>query len=151
MLHTSPDSKWNKTIAPFLEKSTRLRLNAWGVHASKESEAALDPLVKWVSDNFPTAKDTYPQVWGLERHLLRAVHQTFLSAAMSDEFAEQFRGMGKQELEECARSFHFDECEQREGLNKILREHAKNQRKAGEWEEPPELKEGEADKLEAEL
>jgi hypothetical protein len=50
MLHTSPDSKWNKTIQPFLEKSTRLRLNAWGVHASKESEAALDPLVKWVSD-----------------------------------------------------------------------------------------------------
>jgi hypothetical protein len=103
------------------------------------------------SPSFPTAKDTYPQVWGLERHLLRAVHQTFLSAAMSDEFAEQFRGMDKKELDECARSFHFDQCEQREGLNKILREHAKNQKGQGQWEEPPALKEGEADKLEAEL
>jgi len=43
MLHTNPKSKWNTTIAPFLEKKTELRLDAWGVHPSAESEAALNP------------------------------------------------------------------------------------------------------------
>lgn len=147
MLHTNPDSKWNKTIQPFLNKKNTLRLDAWGVHASKESEDALNPLVRWVEKHFPTAKDTYPSVWGLERHLLRAVHQTFLSTAMSDEFAEQFRGMTKEDLEKCAHSFHFDECIQREGLNKILRDHAKNKRSEGQWEEHPPLTEKDQEKL----
>lgn len=32
--------------------------------------------------------------------------------------------MGQKELDEAARSFRFDECLQREGLNKVLSEHA---------------------------
>lgn len=35
-----------------------------------------------------------------------------------------FKDMSLEELEECAGSFRFDECVQREGLNKALEEHA---------------------------
>lgn len=148
MLHTNPNSKWNKTIQPFLDKKKMFRLDAWGVHPSQESEDALNPLIAWIEKYCPQAKDVYPTPWGIERHLLRNIHQTFLSAVLSDEFAEQFRGMGKEELEQCARSFHFDECVQREGLNKILREHATNHSKPGEWTEPPALSEADQGKLE---
>ena len=124
MLHTNHNSMWNKTIQPFLNKKKQYRLDAWGVHPSEEGEAAVNPLVEWIEKVCPTAKDTYPTNWGVERHVLRGVVQTFLSGAMSDEFAEQFRGMDKEQLDKLAHSFHFDECVQREGLNKILREHA---------------------------
>jgi hypothetical protein len=36
-----------------------------------------------------------------------------------------FRGMDEKALDALAHSFHFDECVQREGLNEILRNHAK--------------------------
>jgi len=124
MMHTSPNSKWNKTIQPFLDKKTKYRLDAWGVHRSAESEAAVNPLVEWIDKICPQAKDAYPGPWGTERHVLRAVVQTFLSAQFSDEFAKQFEGLDMKELDELAHSFHFDECVQREGLNQILTSHA---------------------------
>lgn len=124
MLHTSPSSKWMRTIAPFLEKKKKYRLDAWGVHESKEAEAVLDPLVKWIDEVCPDAREVYPGPWRTERHVLRAVVQTFLSDAFQREFAEAFRGFEKSDLEECARSFHFEECVQREGLNRILSEYA---------------------------
>jgi hypothetical protein len=52
------------------------------------------------------------------------VFNTFLASSFVDEFAALFEGMEEIELEELARSFHFDECVQRNGLNQILKEHA---------------------------
>ncbi|GIC93545.1 glycoside hydrolase family 5 protein [Aspergillus udagawae] len=125
MIHTSPDSKWNKTIQPLLEKKKKFWLDAWGREPSAEPEAALKPLVDWIDKVSPQAKETYPTPWHTERHLLRNVFQTFLAASFVDEFAELFRGMDEKELEALAHSFHFDECVQRGGLNEILREHAR--------------------------
>jgi hypothetical protein len=126
MLHTDPKSKWNQRIQPFLDKKKKFRLDAWGVYPSEESEAAVNPLVGWIEKISPSAKDMYPTPWDVERHVLRNVVQTFLSATFSDEFAEQFRGMDEKELDELAHSFHFDECMQREGLNKILTSYAES-------------------------
>ncbi|KAF7595253.1 hypothetical protein BBP40_006753 [Aspergillus hancockii] len=124
MIYTNPESKWNKTIQPFLEKKNRLWLDAWGRRPSAEPESALRPLVEWIDRVSPRAKETYPTSWNTERHLLRNVFQTFLATSFAEEFAELFRGMDEAELDALARSFHFDECVQREGLNEILREHA---------------------------
>jgi hypothetical protein len=41
------------------------------------------------------------------------------------EFAKQFQGMSMEDLEECARSFSYERCLNREGLNEILREHSR--------------------------
>lgn len=58
--------------------------------------------------------------------MARAVVQTFVAPQFSREFAELFREFKSHEdLDRLARCFHFDECVQREGLNRILREHAK--------------------------
>lgn len=47
-----------------------------------------------------------------------------MSTCVQDEFASIFKDMSPEEPEECARSFRFDECVQREELNKALEEHA---------------------------
>ena len=125
MVHTSPDSAWNKLLRPFLEKKRHLQLDAWGKYPSPEAEAAISPLVEWIDKVSPGAKDVYPTPWATERHMLRATFQTFLASTFSMEFADLFRGKSFEELEALARSFHFDECVQREGLNKTLSDHAK--------------------------
>ncbi|RFU29525.1 hypothetical protein B7463_g6814, partial [Scytalidium lignicola] len=125
MVHTSPESPWNRLIAPFLEKKKRLQLDSWGKYPSQEVEAVMKPLLEWIDKVSPTAKDLYPSNWDLQRHLDRAVLQTFLSDSLQMEFAERFKGKSIEELDELARSFHFDNCVQRAGLNKIMSEHAK--------------------------
>lgn len=130
MVYTNPDSLWNKTISPFLEKKRRLQLDAWGKYPSKEVEQVLNPLVKWIDTVSPTAKDTYPTPWATERHILRATLQTFVSQSFSLEFAELFKDFSIEELDEAARSFSFNNCLQREGLNRIMSEHAEIHKRA---------------------
>jgi hypothetical protein len=125
MIHTAPDSKWMRTIAPFLKIKLEAQLDAWGAYPSAPMKAVLDPFVRHIESINPDAGNEYPTNWGVERQITRAVLQVFLSRTLQGKFAEQFRGMGKEELEECARSFSFKECKKREGLNEILREHAK--------------------------
>ena len=124
MVYTSPDSKWNKTIAPMLEKKKAHQLDAWGRYPSKEAEAAYKPLVEWIDKVAPEAKETYPTPWATERHVGRAVLQTFVASSFSDYFAGLFKDKSMEELDALAHSFHFDECKQREGLNQILSSHA---------------------------
>ena len=125
MVHTAPDSAWNTLLAPFLEKKRRLQLDAWGKYPSAEAEAALKPLVEWIDRVAPSAKEQYPTPWATERQMLRQAFQTFVANSLSSEFAELFRGKSLQELDQLARSFAFEECVQREGLNRVLHEHAK--------------------------
>lgn len=124
MVHTSPDSPWNKLIAPFLEKKKRLQLDSWGKYPSEEVENLMKPLIEWVDKVSPTAKDLYPTSWNTQKHLDRAILQTFLSDSLQMEFAELFRDKSFDELELLANSFHFDQCVQRDGLNRIMSDHA---------------------------
>jgi hypothetical protein len=124
MIYTNPESKWNKTLKPFLDKKRDFWLDKWGRRPAPGPEAALRPLVDWIDSVSPTAKETYPTSWNTELHVLRNVFNTFLAASFVDEFAALFRGMSEKDLEELARSFHFESCVQREGLNHILRDHA---------------------------
>lgn len=124
MVHTAPDSVWNRLVAPFLAKKRSLQLDGWATSPSAEVDALLDPLVEWVDRVSPEAKNTYPGPWKTKRHIQRRVFHDFLSASFSDEFASLFIGMGRDQLEDLARSFSFEKCVQRQGLNKILGDHA---------------------------
>ncbi|KAJ5722671.1 hypothetical protein N7488_000706 [Penicillium malachiteum] len=125
MIYTSPQGKWNKNIRPFLDKKRAVWIDKWGHNPDPEAEAALKPLNDLIDRVSPTATTTYPTSWNTNMHVTRNVFWTFLAASFSDEFASLFEGMEEKELEELARSFHFDECLQREGLNQILKEHAR--------------------------
>jgi hypothetical protein len=55
----------------------------------------------------------------------RVLRNILLSEELYPEYAEYFRDLSFEELDELAASFKFENCKQREGLNKVLREHAK--------------------------
>lgn len=127
MVTTKPSSKWNQLIAPFLEKKKKYQLDGWGREPTAESDAAVKPLVEWIDKVSPTAKDTYPTPWATETHVMRNIHQTFLAASFSNEFASLFRGLEKDDLDALAYSFHFNECRQRSRLNETIVGFAKPQ------------------------
>ena len=95
MVFTDPNSKWNTLIAPILEKKKKYQLDAWGKYPSAEVEGLINPLVKWIDEVSPTAKDTYPSTWRTKQHVERAVLQTFLAESFVEEFAGLFEGKMK--------------------------------------------------------
>lgn len=125
MVHTNPQSRWNTTIRPLLDKKRRCWADSWGRQPSTEIDAILKPLVAFVDSITPAAGAMYPQTAGTQGHLVRRIFTTYLAESLSDEFANLFRGMDEKELDALAHSFHFDECVQREGLNHMLKEHAR--------------------------
>ena len=54
----------------------------------------------------------------------RLLRNILLSEELTPEYASYFEGLSLQELDELAGSFKFENCVQREGLNKVLRDHA---------------------------
>lgn len=124
MVHTSPESPWNKLLQPWLDKKKRLQLDAWGKYPSKEVEDVINPVIKWIDEVSPYAKDVYPTTWNTARHVERAILQTFLAESFQKEFAQLFDGKSEAELDELAKSFSFEQCMQRGGLNRIMSSHA---------------------------
>jgi hypothetical protein len=124
MVFADPKSKYMRTIESWLAKKRKLNLDAWGRYPSQEVEAALGPLIAFIDANAPEATKTYPTVWNTDRHINRTVLQTFVAQSFNMEFARLFEGMSLEELDECAKSFAFENCVQRKGLNKIMSEHA---------------------------
>lgn len=52
------------------------------------------------------------------------IRNILLSEELYPEYAEHFRGLSFEELDELAASFKFENCTQRIGLNKVLTEDA---------------------------
>lgn len=54
----------------------------------------------------------------------RLLRNILLSEELIPEYASHFQSLSLEELDELAASFKFENCVQREGLNKVLRDHA---------------------------
>jgi hypothetical protein len=124
MVYTSPDSAYNKLIQPMLEKKKKYQLDAWGKYPSQEVEGLILPLVDFINKVSPNATNMYPSTWDTRKHVDRVVLQMYLADSFAAEYAELFRDKSKDELEELAKSFSFEACKKRDGLNKIMSEHA---------------------------
>ncbi|KAM0152230.1 hypothetical protein ACHAQE_003814 [Botrytis cinerea] len=129
MVTASSSSPYNSLTSSFVEKKRALQLDLWGPPASDSLNKVLDPLVNWIEENAPKAKEQYPTPWGTHRQLLRGVVQTYVVSSFADEFAELFRGLGEDELDALAGSWKFENCMRREGLNKVLSDFAEVRRR----------------------
>ena len=136
MVHLDPNSKYMRTIGKFLEKKRALQTDAWGRYPSKQVEDVINPLVEWIDNVAPESKEQYPTPWNTERQVTRLINQLWVAKCLSDEFAELFRDMSMDELEACAKSFHFDACLQRDGLNEALMAHADMPQVERNWVRP---------------
>lgn len=126
MVYVSPSTPYMQLFQPFLQKKYRLAVDAWGAD-DKSVRHIYDPLVQHIKDNVPDEahRELYPfPVWRVEERVTRISRTILLAEFMVKEWAEHFRGMGEDELERLAESFKFENCVERAGLNKVLREHA---------------------------
>ncbi|GIC87480.1 glycoside hydrolase family 5 protein [Aspergillus udagawae] len=124
MIYCDPESKYMKTVQDFADKKKHLNLDHWGMYPNAELDKSIKELVRWVDRHAPEATKTYPTTWNTERHIRPAVMQTFVADSFSMEFAKHFENMSEDELEECAKSFAFENCVSRGELNRIMSEHA---------------------------
>lgn len=124
MVHTNPDSPYNKLIEPILQKKKKYQLDSWGKYPSEEVAAVIDPVINFIDKVSPNATKAYPSTWDTRKHVERVVLQMYLAESFTEEYAELFRDKSKDELEELAKSFSFEQCVKRDGLNKIMSDHA---------------------------
>ncbi|KAF8753334.1 glycosyl hydrolase 5 (cellulase A) family [Rhizoctonia solani] len=124
MVYAGPDTAYIKHLKPFLEKKKRVAADEWGADV-KVVKHIFDPLEEWLIKEAPGIKQRYPRMWNVSTHVGRLVRNILLSEELYPEYAEYFRDMSFEQLDELAASFKFENCQQREGLNQVLRDHAK--------------------------
>ncbi|KZV64520.1 glycoside hydrolase family 5 protein [Peniophora sp. CONT] len=126
MVHVSPDTPYMKLFKEFLHKKHRLAVDSWGSNDASVKDI-YQPIADLIKENVPDEahQHLYPWPnWSVEERVNRLARATLVAEYLVKEWAEHMRGMEKPQLEELARSFHFDNCLQRDGLNEVLRAHA---------------------------
>jgi hypothetical protein len=121
MVYTSPMSKWNSLLAPFLAKKERLAVDFWGVDAS-HLDSIFGPVENWITQNFTAIETKYPKHWKVRKHLARSARYTLLADALQEEFAGLFSGKTKDELDEILACWKVENCIGREGLWNVIRQ-----------------------------
>ncbi|PBK61007.1 glycoside hydrolase family 5 protein [Armillaria solidipes] len=126
MVYVNPDTPYMERLRPFLLKKHRLAADAWGADDS-EVKHLYDPIVNHIVDAVPDEmkRKLYPPLWTLEDRVTRIARTMLVAEFLVGEWAEIFRGLGEEELDVLAKSFRFENCLKREGLNDVLKENAK--------------------------
>ncbi|EIW65879.1 hypothetical protein TREMEDRAFT_35989 [Tremella mesenterica DSM 1558] len=124
-MYVNPDTEYMKLLGPFLDKKKRLAVDAWAVD-EENVKHIFDPLNNWLEENISNVnhEKRYPPMWKMSRHVSRMVREILLSEELVHEYAQYFCDKSKDELEELAKSFAFENCIQRERLNDILKKDA---------------------------
>jgi hypothetical protein len=127
MVHVSPETPYMKLFwdSGFLQKKFRLAVDTWGAD-DKAVKHAYEPIVSLIKEAVPDEKDRqlYPYpLWTVEGRVERLARNMLVAEFLVMEWAEHFVGKTEEELEELAKSFLFENCLKREGLNKVLTEY----------------------------
>jgi endoglucanase len=117
-LRLAPDSPYMQRIAPILRKKTRLAVDLWGGRRQNMSEV-LEPIFRVLAQECP---DWSPYPWGYEFVVCRLVLQILFSEALLPQFAEVFRGMDEESIDEMMRSFRLENCQPWQPLVDLLRQ-----------------------------
>ncbi|KAF9050862.1 glycoside hydrolase [Hymenopellis radicata] len=125
MVYVSPDTAYMTRFKDFLAKKHRLAVDAWGAD-DKHVKHVYDPIVEHIREAVPdeSKRKLYPPIWSLEDRVTRITRTILVAEYLVAEWADIFRGLDEEALEELAKSFHFDNCVKREGLNEVLRNNA---------------------------
>ena len=126
MVYVAPETAYRQHFATFLAHKYRLAADSWGAD-DKYVRHAYDPIVQLIEENVPNEehRKLYPYpVWTVRGRVARVARCTLISEFLVREWADQFKGLSVEQLDRLAESFKFENCMEREGLNKVLREHA---------------------------
>ncbi len=122
-VHMSRDSKWFKHFQPWLDKKVKLALDRWARTPDPELEKKVyEPVKSHFKEVIPEHlhRAVYPRTWGIDDYVDRVLRDILLSRYLVYEFAEYFRDLSFEELDELAASWKFENLVVREGLVKRL-------------------------------
>ncbi|RSH95251.1 hypothetical protein EHS25_000337 [Saitozyma podzolica] len=119
MVYPKSDSPYLSLLKPFLEKKKTLSADGWGFNEAPVKHI-FGPLEKWLEENVPSLEKKYPPTWKIKKHVLRMVRGLLLSEELVKEYASYFEGLDYDQLDALAKSFHFDNCVQRDQLVRIM-------------------------------
>ena len=125
MVHVSLDTPYMTLFKDFLAKKHRLAVDAWGADVT-HVQPAYQPLIDLIQKEVkPEHQTLYPwPLWKAEDRAGRLARNILVSEFSVQEWAEHFRGKSEAEIEEIAKSFAFENCLHRDGLNKVLTDNA---------------------------
>jgi endoglucanase len=119
LVYANPESEWMRRTKPVREIKTALRCDSW----IERHEAPIAALIQQIAEHASTVVADQPGSWsGLDEALRFAICDGLLSGMLLPAFAEQFRGMSEDEIDQMMQSFAFRNCVQREGLVQLIRE-----------------------------
>ena len=86
--------------------------------------AAFAPAFAYLKEHFGSALSrlNYPPWWSLKDHFWRRNIYSMISDRACVDFVEKMRGMSKDDLDELAASYRFENCEIRGPLEQLLKE-----------------------------
>jgi endoglucanase len=103
-------------VRPIVEKKQRLGADAWGTTDAGVRQV-IGPLEELFERDFPNY-DPFP--FGARRHIAQLVRHMLLSEPLTQEWAERFRGVTADDIDQLMRSFLFENCRERQELAEIL-------------------------------
>ncbi|CDK28776.1 unnamed protein product [Kuraishia capsulata CBS 1993] len=117
-----PESKYYSHLKDWLAKKQRLGIDKWGRIAPKEVESIYDAVKDHFHKEIPEKfhKAVYPNNLAIDGYIDRVLRECLLSQFLTFEFAEYFRDLSFEELDELASSFKFENLQTRDELNAIL-------------------------------
>ncbi|KAH9939768.1 glycoside hydrolase [Epithele typhae] len=125
MVYVSRETPYMTLFRDFLAKKHRLAIDAWGAddsHVRDTYKPLLDLIQREVK---PEHQALYPApVWKLTDRIGRLARNILVSEFLVREWAEHFAGKSEAEIDAIAKSFAFENCLHREGLNKVLTDNA---------------------------
>ncbi|CUM50058.1 uncharacterized protein AC631_00901 [Debaryomyces fabryi] len=122
MTYVSPDSKWYKLFGKWLAKKKDLGLDRWGNDIDPKNAKLYTDLENHILSNIPEKhhKALYPHHWTIRDYLARVTNEMLFSQYAQHEYADHFKDLNFDELDELAACFKFENVQKREELNSIL-------------------------------
>ena len=115
-MYAAPDSAYMRRFGAVIAKKTRLGLDSWG-STDREVPEVMEPVHELVAREFGSW-DPYP--WDARGTTDDLVRHILFAQAMLPEYAERFRGLTDDELDELADSFGLARCVRRARLCHVL-------------------------------
>lgn len=125
MVYVSRETPYMKLFRDVLAKKHRLAIDAWGTDDSAVRHI-YQPLIDHIAQEIPEQYQTlYPfPVWKMADRVGRLSRSILVAEYLIAEWADHFKGKSEEEIVEIAKSFSFENCLFRDGLNKILTDNA---------------------------
>ncbi|KAH9840771.1 glycoside hydrolase [Rhodofomes roseus] len=126
MVYVNLDTPYMTLFKDFLAQKHRLAIDAWGADET-HVRPVYQPLIDLLQKEIPAEhQNLYPfPVWKLSDRVGRLARNVLVAEFLVRPWAEHFRGKSLEELDAIAKSFSFENCVHRDGLNKILTDNAK--------------------------